>query len=79
MILVIQRLYVYGLKRADPFVSATTICTIVPLSLGAEIIFERRMISTVEALLCVAYVASNLLLVRLNAHLETKVGEILST
>jgi drug/metabolite transporter (DMT)-like permease len=58
MILLIQRLYVYGLKRADPFVSAVTICTIVPFSLGAEMIFEHKRADMVEIILATAYTIS---------------------
>src|SRR6266702_7622783 len=55
MILLIQRLYVYGLKKADPFISAMTLCTIVPLSLGIEFIFEHRRVGLAEIALATGY------------------------
>ena len=64
MILAIQRLYVYGLKRADPFISAMTLCTIVPISLSMEIVFEHRRLGTAEIALAAAYVFSNVMVAK---------------
>jgi len=64
MVLAIQRLYVYGLKRADPFISAMTLCTIVPISLGMEMIFEHRMLGSAEIILAAGYVLSNAVLAK---------------
>lgn len=63
-ILVIQRLYVYGLKRADPFISAMTLCTIVPISLGVETMFEHRRLGNSEIALAAAYVVSNVMVAK---------------
>jgi drug/metabolite transporter (DMT)-like permease len=52
----VQRFYVSGLKKADPFISAMTLCTIVPLSLGTEVIFEHRIVDPIEIVLAVGYV-----------------------
>ena len=65
LILLIQRLYVFGLKKADPFISAMTLCTMVPLSLGMEILFERRLVGTAEVALAVGYVMSTAINVKL--------------
>jgi drug/metabolite transporter (DMT)-like permease len=67
MILLIQRLYVYGLRRADPFISAMTLCTIVPLSLGIESIFEHRRVGLAEIALATGYVVSNAVSVKMSA------------
>jgi hypothetical protein len=67
MILVIQRLYVYGLERADPFISAMTLCTIVPISLGAQVLFEHRAVGIPESALAVGYVLTNAILVRVRS------------
>jgi hypothetical protein len=67
MILMIQRLYVYGLKNADPFISAMTLCTIVPLSLGIESVFEHRKVDLAEIALATGYVLSNAISVKMTA------------
>jgi hypothetical protein len=74
MILVIQRLYVYGLKRADPFISAMTICTIVPISLGAEALFEHRTIGMAESVLAAGYVLTNAIIMKLSGHTSEPVA-----
>lgn len=65
LIYTVQRFYVFGMKKADPFISAMTLCTIVPLSLGTEVIFEHRIVDPIEIVLAVGYVLATLVTVRL--------------
>jgi drug/metabolite transporter (DMT)-like permease len=60
----IQRFYVFGLKKMDPFISAMTLCTIVPLSLGTEVIFENRIVDPIEIVLAVGYVLATAVTVK---------------
>ena len=55
-VLLIQRLYIFGLKKADPFISAMALCTIVPLSLVTDMLFEHRTVSLTEIILAAGYV-----------------------
>ena len=64
LIFTIQRFYVSGLKKADPFISAMTLCTIVPLSLGTEVVFENRIVDPIEIVLAVGYVLSTVVSIR---------------
>lgn len=64
LIYTIQRFYVFGLKKADPFISAMTLCTIVPLSLGTEVIFEHRIVDPIEIVLAAGYVLATVVSVR---------------
>ena len=67
LVLIIQRFYVFGLKKADPFISAMTLCTIVPLSLGTEFLFEQRTVGLTEIALAAGYVIATALHVKLTA------------
>ena len=58
LVFAVQRFYVFGLKRAEPFISAMILCTIVPLSLCIEVMFERRVVSLLEMALAAAYVVA---------------------
>ncbi len=69
LVLIIQRFYIFGLKRADPFISAMTLCTIVPLSLGTEFLFEHRAVGLMEIALAAGYVLATVLNVKLTAGL----------
>lgn len=64
LIYTIQRFYVFGLKKADPFISAMTLCMIVPLSLGTEAIFEHRIVDPFEIVLAAGYVLATAVSVR---------------
>jgi drug/metabolite transporter (DMT)-like permease len=55
-VLLIQRLYIFGLTKADPFISAMALCTIVPLSLVTDMLFEHRTIGPLEICLAAGYV-----------------------
>jgi drug/metabolite transporter (DMT)-like permease len=67
MILAIQRLYVFGLRKADPFISAMTLCTIVPLSLGIEFVVEHRQVHLAEAAFAAGYILSNAISVKMSS------------
>jgi hypothetical protein len=67
LILAIQRIYIFSLRATDPFISAMTLCTIVPLSLATEVVFEHRSLGVAEAALAVGYVISTALSARLTA------------
>jgi len=71
LIYTIQRFYVFGLKKADPFISAMTLCTIVPLSLGTEVIFEHRVVDPIELVLAVGYVLATVISVRVATQSTT--------
>lgn len=58
LVLLVQRFYVSGLQRADPFISALALCSIIPLSLATEAIFEHRVIRMAEIVLALAYVTA---------------------
>jgi hypothetical protein len=58
LILLVQRFYVFGLRKADPFISALALCSIVPLSLATEAVFEHRLIGHTEIALSGAYMIS---------------------
>jgi hypothetical protein len=64
LIYTVQRFYVFGLKKADPFISAMTLCTIVPLSLGTEVTFEHRIVGSIEIVLAMGYVLATVASVR---------------
>jgi len=68
LIYAVQRFYVSGLNKADPFISAMTLCTIVPLSLGTEVIFEHRIVDPVEIVLAAGYVLATVA----NARVSTR-------
>jgi hypothetical protein len=68
IIFAVQRFYVFGLKQADPFISAMTLCTIIPLSLGTEVIFEHRIVDSMEIVMAVGYVLATVVSVRLTTR-----------
>jgi len=68
LILLVQRFYVFGLRKADPFISALALCSIVPLSVATEAVFEHRVIGHMEIALCGAYIISMVASVRLSGY-----------
>jgi drug/metabolite transporter (DMT)-like permease len=69
-VLLIQRMYIFGLKKADPFISAMTLCTIVPLSLAMDILFEHRPFGLTEIALAIGYMLTMALNVNSQAELR---------
>jgi len=53
--LLVQRFYVFGLSKSEPFMSALFLCTSVPISLLTEAIFNGASIPKLELFLSILY------------------------
>jgi hypothetical protein len=75
VVLLIQRFYIFGLKNADPFISAMMLCTIVPLSLAIDIFFEHRIIGLPEVILGTGYVFATIVSVKMTTPFSNTLRE----